>query len=230
MSLFALGDTHLSLGTDKPMDVFYGWSDYVERLKKNWNAVVSEKDTVVLAGDISWAMKLDECYADFNFINSLNGSKIIVKGNHDYWWNTMKKMNAYLADNDFDSIKILYNNAYRVGDISVCGTRGWFFDAENDTDRKTVLREAQRLRTSIETGLELGGEPVVFLHYPPISVNEKCEEIYSVLLEYKIKRCYFGHLHAQRTAQYASFESDSIKFGLISADFLSFCPKLIEKF
>ena len=142
----------------------------------------------------------------------------------------MKKMNAYLADNHFDSIKILYNNAYRVGDISVCGTRGWFFDAENDTDRKTVLREAQRLRTSIETGLELGGEPVVFLHYPPISVNEKCEEIYSVLLEDKIKRCYFGHLHAQRTAQYASFESDSIKFGLISADFLSFCPKLIEKF
>ncbi len=230
MSLFALGDTHLSLGTDKPMDVFYGWSDYVKRLEKNWNSVVSDNDTVVLAGDISWAMKLEECYADFNFINSLNGNKIIIKGNHDYWWNTMKKMNAYLTDNNFNSIKILYNNAYMAGDISVCGTRGWFFDAESETDKKTILREAQRLRTSIEAGIVLGGEPVVFLHYPPISFNEKCEEIYSVLREYKIKRCYFGHLHAQRTAQYASFESDLIKFGLISADFLSFCPKLIEKF
>lgn len=230
MSLFALGDPHLSLGTDKPMDVFPGWSDYVYRIEKNWNAVVSDKDTVLLAGDISWAMKLDECFADFVFLNKLNGQKIIIKGNHDYWWNTMHKMTVYLESNHFDTMRILFNNAYRVGDISVCGTRGWFFDAASETDKKTVLREAQRLRTSIEAGIALGGEPVVFLHYPPVSETQVCEEIYSVLIEYGIKRCYFGHLHGEKTGRYASFERDGIKFGLVSCDFLSFCPKLIEKF
>ena len=229
MSLFAIGDTHLSIGSDKPMDVFRGWDNHVERLKKNWNAVVSEKDTVVISGDISWAMKLEECYPDFDFINRLTGKKIFIKGNHDYWWQTMNKMNNFLKDSGFDTISILFNNSFRLGEYSVCGTRGWFYDSP-ESDKKVILRERQRLIRSVEAGLEAGGEPIVFLHYPPLFEGKICEEIYSVLTEYGIKRCFFGHIHGDTTGRYDNFVSDGIKFSLISGDRLKFCPKLIEKF
>ncbi len=229
MSLFAIGDTHLSIGSDKPMDVFRGWDNHVERLKKNWNAVVSERDTVVINGDISWAMKLEECYPDFDFINKLTGKKIFIKGNHDYWWQTMNKMNNFLKDSGFDTISILFNNSFRLGEYSVCGTRGWFYDSP-ESDKKVILRERQRLIRSVEAGLEAGGEPIVFLHYPPLFDGKICEEIYSVLTEYGIKRCFFGHIHGDTTGRYDNFVSDGIKFSLISGDRLKFCPKLIEKF
>ena len=135
MSLFAIADTHLSFGTDKPMDIFGGWSDYTERLGKNWRAVVSDDDTVVIAGDISWAMKLEEAKADFSFLDSLTGKKLIIKGNHDYWWQTKKKLDLFLTENGFDTIEILFNNAYRVGDFTVCGSRGWFYDAQTSADK-----------------------------------------------------------------------------------------------
>lgn len=229
MSLFAIGDTHLSIGSDKPMDVFRGWDNHVERLKKNWNAVVSERDTVVISGDISWAMKLEECYPDFDFINKLTGKKIFIKGNHDYWWQTMNKMNNFLKDSGFDTISILFNNSFRLGEYSVCGTRGWFYDSP-ESDKKVILRERQRLIRSVEAGLKAGGEPIVFLHYPPLFEGKICEEIYSVLTEYGIKRCFFGHIHGDTTGRYDNFVSDGIKFSLISGDRLKFCPKLIEKF
>ena len=229
MSLFAIGDTHLSIGSDKPMDVFRGWDNHVERLKKNWNAVVSEKDTVVISGDISWAMKLEECYPDFDFINRLTGKKIFIKGNHDYWWQTMNKMNNFLKSSGFDTISILFNNSFRLGEYSVCGTRGWYYDSP-ESDKKVILRERQRLIRSVEAGLEAGGEPIVFLHYPPLFEGKICEEIYSVLTEYGIKRCFFGHIHGDTTGRYDNFVSDGIKFSLISGDRLKFCPKLIEKF
>ena len=145
MSLFAIADTHLSLSADKPMDIFEGWSDYQSRLEKNWRAVVADGDTVVIPGDVSWAMGIEKAAADFAFLNGLPGRKIIMKGNHDYWWTTMRKMEKFLSENGFDTISILHNNAYRVGDIAVCGTRGWFFDAEQDADKKVLLREAGRL-------------------------------------------------------------------------------------
>ena len=129
MSLFAIADTHLSLGTNKPMDSFPGWNDYVARLGNNWNSIVKEEDTVVIAGDISWAMNFDELYEDFSFLNDLTGKKIIVKGNHDYWWNTLSKMNKFIEENNFDSINILQNNSYDVDGISVCGSRGWMFES-----------------------------------------------------------------------------------------------------
>lgn len=152
MSLFAIGDTHLSLGTDKPMNIFRGWDNYVERLVSNWNRVVDPGDTVVIMGDVSWGMSLSEAYKDFELLNSLPGKKIIMKGNHDYWWNTKKKMDEFFFKNKFETLSVLHNNAYRVGDISICGTRGWFFDAESDLDKKVVKREAERLRRSIECG------------------------------------------------------------------------------
>ncbi len=229
MSLFAIGDTHLSFGTDKPMNVFRGWDNYVERLETNWNNLIGEDDTVVIMGDISWAMNFKEMLEDFRFINSLNGQKIILKGNHDYWWNTMTKMNAFLEENSFDSIKFLFNNAYLCDGISVCGTRGWFYDAENDENtEKIILREAARLRTSIKAGRELGGEPVVFLHYPPVSKTQVCQPIVDVLKEENIKHCYYAHLHSASAYNSFNGEMDGIKYELLSADYLKFCPKPIQ--
>ena len=224
MSLFAIADTHLSFGTDKPMDVFSGWQDYEKRLEKNWNAVVTERDTVVIAGDISWGME------DFRFLNKLNGTKIITKGNHDYWWSTKSKTEKFLKENGIESIKILFNNAYKVDNVAVCGTRGWFFDCSKDEDQKVLAREVGRLKTSIAEAKKLGGEVIAFLHYPPISLTETCHEIYDTLVEEQIRNCYYGHLHGNSVNWAFRGESDGVNFDLISADYLSFCPKLIRKF
>lgn len=228
MSLYAIGDTHLSLGTDKPMDIFRGWDNYVDRLEANWKRLITDNDTVVIPGDISWAMKLENAVEDFSFINSLPGQKLILKGNHDYWWNTMSKMNAFLEENSFSTIKFIFNNAYRVGDYSICGTRGWFFDDTEQHSEKVINREAQRLKASITAGKALGGEPLVFLHYPPVSVSQVCEPIYNILLEENIRYCYYAHLHGQAMKFAFTSEKDGIKFELLSADYLKFCPKLIK--
>jgi len=228
MSLFALGDTHLSLKANKPMDVFSGWNDYVPRLEKNWRAIVKEEDTVVLAGDISWAMRLSETEEDFAFIESLPGKKIIMKGNHDYWWETKTKMEAFFKENSFNSIEILFNNAFKIGDFCVCGTRGWFFDDDSEQSEKLISREVGRLNKSIDEAEKLGGEIIVFLHYPPITRNAKCSEIYETLVKRGVKRCYYAHLHGEAHRYAFQGESDGINFSLISGDYLKFCPKLIE--
>ncbi len=229
MSIFAIGDTHLTFSTDKPMDIFRGWTDYVERLEKNWRAIVNDGDTVVIPGDISWAMSLEQAKKDFAFLNSLPGHKLIMKGNHDYWWTTKRKMDTFLSENGFDSVSILHNNAFRVGDFTLCGSRGWFFDAEK-SDSKVLLREAGRLDMSIEEGKKLGGELIVFLHYPPVMTNMRCNEMMAVLKKHGIRRCYYGHLHGESTLRAVRENIDGVDFSLISADFLEFCPKIIEKF
>lgn len=226
MSLFAIADTHLSFGTDKPMDSFIGWNDYVSRLEKNWNSVVSSKDTVVIAGDISWAMNFDELKADFDFINSLNGEKIILKGNHDYWWNTANKMNKFIAENNFDKIKILHNNSYNVDGISVCGSRGWMFESEEAHDEKILNREVNRLKMSLDSAE--CDEKIVFLHYPPITTYCKCDEILNLLNEYGIKKCFFGHLHGVAAKLAVDDNVNGIDFKLISCDRLGFTPKLVR--
>lgn len=228
MSIYAIGDPHLSLDTNKPMNIFKGWEDYVDRLKKNWRALVTDADTVVIPGDISWAMHLKDAAADFRFLHDLPGQKILAKGNHDYWWGTRRKMEDFLEEEGFFSLRILHNNAFRVGDFCICGTRGWFFDAEQQDADKVVLREAQRLRTSIEAGKALGGEPIVFLHYPPITMNQRCEPLLQVLREERIRRCYYAHLHGGAVHQAFQDTLDGVKFELLSADYLKFCPKLIE--
>lgn len=227
MSLFAIGDPHLSLSVNKPMDIFRGWTDYTDRLAKNWNAVVGEGDSVVLPGDISWAMNFEEAKKDFQFLHSLNGTKYILKGNHDYWWNTMSKMTKFLDENNFDSIKIIHNNAYSVEGFAISGTRGWFYDDSEGDVNKVILREAGRLRASLKAASELGGEMIAFLHYPPINEVQRCDEILDVLKEFDVKRCYFGHLHGFVAPGCAKIESDGISFNLVSADFLGFTPRLI---
>ena len=138
MALFVLGDPHLSLGASKPMDIFPGWNDYVERLEKNWRKLIKPEDTIVLAGDISWAMRLADTRRDFEFLQSLPGQKIIMKGNHDYWWSTANKMNAYLKAEGFDTLHILHNNSYSVEGYAICGTRGWLFDVGEAHDEKVA--------------------------------------------------------------------------------------------
>lgn len=228
MSLFCIADLHLSLGTNKPMDVFAGWENYTERLEKNWNSIVKDTDTVVIAGDISWAMKLEECYEDFSFINStLNGNKILLKGNHDYWWATKKKMDDYLQKNGFDRIKILFNNSYSADGFNVCGTRGWDLEINKDEDEKVLNRELGRLRLSLQSAKD-NAETIVFLHYPPLFANLVCEPIIEILNEFKIKKCYYGHLHGRKIVRYA-FNDDykGIKMRLISLDAVRFTPVLV---
>ena len=229
MSIYAIGDTHLSFSTDKPMDIFGGWTDYVYRLEKNWRTVVKEDDTVVIPGDISWAMSLEGAEEDFRFLHNLPGKKIILKGNHDYWWTTKRKMDTFLKEKGFDSIEILHNNAFRVGDFTICGSRGWFYDAQTGLDKKVIAREAARIDRSIEEGKGMGGELIVFLHYPPLSQEQKCEEIMEVLIKHGIKRCFYGHLHGASCLYAVQNEVDGIDFSLVSADFLQFCPRIIEK-
>ena len=152
-----------------------------------------------------------------------------MKGNHDYWWSTKSKTDRFLRENGINSIDILFNNAYKVGDFVVCGTRGWFFDCSKDEDQKVLAREVGRLKTSIDEAKKLDGEIIAFLHYPPVSLTETCHEIYDTLVEQGIKTCYYGHLHGQSVNWAFRGEKDGIKFDLISADYLGFCPKLIKK-
>lgn len=230
MSIFAIGDTHLSFSCDKPMDVFGGWQDYVLRLEKNWRAIVGENDTVVIPGDISWAMSLEKAEKDFAFLHSLPGKKLIMKGNHDYWWTTKRKMDNFFEQKGFDSLSILHNNACRVGDFTLCGSRGWFYDAQTGNDKKVILREAGRIEMSLKEAERLGGEVICFLHYPPVMNGQKCDKIMSVLVNHGVKRCCFGHLHGNFSSFVNNETVDGIKFSLVSADFLEFCPKLVEKF
>lgn len=230
MSVFAIGDLHLSLGTDKPMDVFRGWENYIDRLKENWNRVVADSDTVVVPGDISWAMKLENTANDLRFINEeLNGNKILLKGNHDYWWATAGKMNKFLEANGFDRIRILFNNAYLAENICVVGTRGWINDGTDEFDAKVLAREEGRFRMSVEAGLKLGGEMTAFIHYPPLFAGEKNEYILRVIKEYGIKRCYYGHIHG-RSGHAKAFigEYEGTDYRMVSSDYLGFMPEKIN--
>ena len=228
MALFAIADLHLSMGTDKPMDIFKGWHDYSSRLENNWRKLVGENDTVVVAGDISWAMRLEECYEDFKFLNSLPGKKILLKGNHDYWWATKKKIDEYLKANGFDTISILFNNSFTVDGVTICGSRGWYYDADTDADIKVINREVGRLKLSLDSVKDTES-PVVFLHYPPVYSELECKEIMDVLKDYGIKECYYGHLHGSHTHKNAvTGMYKGINMHLISTDYVDFTPVLVR--
>ncbi|MCH5323884.1 MAG: metallophosphoesterase [Eubacterium sp.] len=226
-----MGDLHLPFGGGKPMDIFSGWDNYTERLEENWNRLVSEDDLTVIPGDLCWAMKLEDALPDFEFVSRrLNGRKVIFKGNHDYWWTTQNKMEQFLSEHGFDNIKLLNNNAVIEGGIAICGTRGWINDDGQPQDLKLLNREAGRLETSIKVGIALGGEPIVFLHYPPIYAGEENTYILDVLHKYDIKRCYYGHVHG-RLCFYNAFqgERDGITYKMVSADYVKFTPVLVQE-
>ena len=221
MSLFAIADLHLSLGVDKPMDVFPGWAGYVEKLEKNWRENVRPEDTVVVAGDISWGLDISEAKEDFAFLDRLPGTKILLKGNHDLWFSTKTKVEKFFAENGFSTLKILFNNAYEYGDRAICGTRGWMNDP---IEKKVLLRECGRLRMSLEEGKKFGKEPLVFLHYPPVFGGGECYEILDVLLEYGIRQVYYGHIHGYSSGYAINGIRNGIDFRLISCDFVQFNP------
>lgn len=230
MALFAIADLHLSFGVNKPMDIFSGWQDYTTRIYDNWQSKVNEEDTVVIAGDISWAMNFNALKEDFNFINKLNGKKIILKGNHDYWWTTVKKMQGFIDENNFHSIKILHNNAFETDEFAICGTRGWLIEKPTDSELdKVYVRECQRLEASIKEGLKLGKEILVFLHYPPLYEEQVSVKIIDILKSYDIKKCFYGHLHGASKFNATNGNAFGIEFRLISCDYVNFSPILIEK-
>lgn len=227
MSLYCISDPHLSLSCDKPMDVFGGlWQDYVEKLKQNWIQTISEEDTVVIPGDISWGMNLNESLADFAFLNSLPGKlKIILKGNHDYFWTSRTKMEDFFKQNNLDTLKILHNNFFAYDEkYGICGSRGWINESNKAQDKKILDREAKRLEASILPCIESGREPIVFLHYPPLYQETVCNEIYDVLKAYNVKKCYYGHIHGNGYRYAIDGLYDGIDFHLVSCDYLNFEP------
>ena len=231
MSLFAISDLHLSFGCDKPMDVFGAkWANYTDRLRDNWQKIVKEEDTVVINGDFSWGMTLEETLEDFRFLESLNGKKLLSKGNHDYWWATASKIYQFFEKNDIKSVNLLHNNAYICDDVVVAGARGWMLEVGCEHDKKIITREAMRLRLSLREAKALANdkETVVFLHYPPSHNNMTCEPIVEVLKEYGVNRVYFGHLHGI-SPSFVTGEVNGIKTKLVSSDYLSFVPLLISK-
>ena len=229
MALYTIGDTHLSLGSDKPMDVFGGkWKNYVEKIKDGWHGTVGPEDTVVLLGDISWALTFEQLLPDFALLESLPGRKIIIKGNHDYWWNTLTKLEAFMAQQGMRTISFLFNNAFRVGDISVSGTRGWDIFSATGHDDKIRRREAGRLRASLDHAVRLGGEPVAFLHYPPVSERSGRDELLDTIRDYGVRRCYYGHIHSGGLGRAFQGERDGVAYRLVSADVVDFKPVRID--
>ena len=227
MSLYVIGDLHLSLGCDKPMDVFGGrWENYTDKLLEGFSTVRTE-DVTVLCGDLSWGMSLAEAREDFLFINALPGKKIILKGNHDYWWTTAAQARRFFEENGIDSIEILHNNCCFYGEYALCGTRGWSCDAAegDEHDRKILRRELIRLEASLKAAGER--EKLAFLHYPPKLLGCECGELLQLLREYGVRDCWYGHLHSAGRAQAFEGEADGIRFHLISADHLYFIPKKI---
>ncbi len=224
MALYVIGDLHLCLGAPKPMDVFGGaWVGYMEKLRQGIS-VIRQEDTTVLLGDLSWALDLEGAKADFAWINEIPGRKILVKGNHDYWWSTAAKFDKFCAANGFTDLWILHNNHYTYGDYALCGTRGWFYEEERSGvhDEKVFRRELMRLEASLKSAGDR--EKIVFLHYPPMYRGYRCEEILELLGRYQVRRCFYGHLHASSHALAVEGLWDGVTYRLVSADRLNFQP------
>ena len=224
MALYAIGDLHLCLGAPKPMDIFGGnWTGYMEKLKEGMS-VITEKDTTVLLGDLSWALSLEESAADFAWINEIPGRKILLKGNHDYWWSTAAKFRKFCEANRFSDMEILNNNCFEYDDWAICGTRGWFFEEERSGahDEKVFRRELCRLEASLKAAGEK--QKLVFLHYPPKYKGYECREILELLEKYEVRRCFYGHLHGGSHRLALEGLWDGVEYRLVAADYLNFKP------
>lgn len=234
MAIFAISDLHLSTNTDKSMEVFGDkWADYMQRIRDNWCCTVGKDDTVVIGGDVSWEMKLSDCVSDFEFINDLPGRKIISKGNHDYWWETASKHSSFLANNGFENIDFIYNNAYCSEGVAICGTRWWddpTTDGFDDEDLKIYNHELVRLENSLKQALKSGcNTTLVVLHYPPFTTEGNVNKDIAALFEkYNVSRCIYGHLHGAGLKNAVEGCFDGVNYSLTSADFLGFTPLKIN--
>lgn len=227
MALYAIGDLHLCLGAPKPMDIFGGaWVGYMDKLREGMS-VIKPDDTTVLMGDLSWALDLPSAEADFRWINEIPGRKIILKGNHDYWWSTSAKFQKFCLEHEFQDMHLLNNNCYEYGDYAICGTRGWFFEEERSGqhDEKVFRRELCRLEASLKAAEER--EKLVFLHYPPRYRGYECREILALLERYEVRRCFYGHLHGGSHALAMEGLWNGIEYRLLAADYINFRPQAV---
>ena len=224
MALYAIGDLHLSLGAEKPMDVFGGkWLGYMDKLREGMS-VIGPEDTTVLLGDLSWALNLEGAVKDFAWINEIPGKKIILKGNHDYWWSTAAKFYKFCQENGFEDQWILNNNCYEYDGWAICGTRGWFFEEDRGGthDEKVFRRELIRLETSLKAAGDKN--KMVFLHYPPRYRGYECREIIELLERYEVRRCFYGHLHSESHKLAIEGQWGGVEYRLVSADYIGFKP------
>lgn len=225
MAIYTIADLHLSFNTDKPMDVFgQNWQNYEEKVKQDWELKVKEEDTVILPGDFSWAMYLNETEKDFEFVNKLPGRKILLKGNHDYWWTTVTSMRKYIKEKGFENIDFLYNNSYEYENKIIVGTRGWNISEEQE-DIRLTKREVHRLELSIRDGISKYGEDkeiIVFMHYPPVTKKYVNTDYMKIMKKYNVKRCFYGHLHSTSIQDAVEGEVDGIRLKLVSSDALNF--------
>ncbi len=233
MALYTLADLHLACAVDKPMDIFGGrWQDYMDKIQDHWTAVVAPDDVVVIGGDLSWGIDFAQARADFAYLDRLPGRKILLKGNHDLWWNTMTKMRRFVQENGFHNIDFLHNNCYAYENIGLCGTRGWFYEEEfqAEKDEKVFKRELIRLEASLKAAEQMGlSEKYCFLHYPPLYANFRCEEIIGMMQRYGVTRCIYGHLHSSSCKWAVEGMHDGIEFRLVSGDHVNFTPVLLKK-
>ena len=224
MAIYAISDLHLSFNTDKPMNIF-GWENYENIIRENWHKLVKEDDLVILPGDFSWEMKLENTYKDFSFISNLPGRKILLKGNHDYWWTTLKSMRDYLKKMNLNNIDFLHNNSYEYENKIIVGTRGWNLLEESSKDNKIKKREAMRLEISIQDGIKKFGEDkeiIACMHYPPIIKGKENNEFVNILKKYNIKKCIYGHLHGQAHENALEGQIGQINYKLVSCDYTKF--------
>ena len=229
MSIYTIGDLHLSFHEKKPMNIFgENWDEHEEKIKLNWIENVKQDDLVVLPGDFSWSTYLKDTYEDFSYLNELPGKKLLLKGNHDYWWTTITSMKKYLKENEFNTIDFLYNSAYKFENYIIAGTRGW--GQKEEEDKKLLNRELLRLELSLKKAEELKEnnkqEIIVFMHYPPITnqniKSNETTQFVEVMEKYNVKRCYYGHLHSTSIQEAVEGRYKGIKFKLVSADGLNF--------
>lgn len=233
MAIFAIADLHLSFNENKPMNIFGGkWQNHEEKIKKDWLEKVTENDTVLLPGDFSWSMYLKDTNADFEYLSELPGRKILLKGNHDYWWSTLNKMQKYIEENNFRNIDFLYNNSYEVEGNIIAGTRGWVQSNEEE-DKKMINRESIRLELSIKYGIQKFGDDkpiIICMHYPPYTNYNKQNLIDSPFIEimrkYNVKKCIYGHLHGESIKEAIQGNIKGIDTTLVSADGVNF--KLVK--
>ena len=225
MALYAMGDLHLSLAVDKSMEVFGpAWENYVSRIAEHLAPLTAE-DVLILAGDTSWGMSLQEAEADFRFLEQFPCRKYLIKGNHDYWWTTAAKMERFFTENGFTTFRLLHNNCHFYGELALCGTRGWFY--EESADPKVFNRELIRLEASLKAAGE--GEKLCFLHYPPLYQGYRCQEILDLLVRYGVRLCCYGHVHGPSHRLAVTGERDGVDFRLVAADYVGFRPvKLLE--
>lgn len=230
MSIYTIGDLHLSFHENKPMDIFGEiWQKHEDKIKINWIENVKENDLVVIPGDFSWSTYLKDTYEDFYFLNQLPGKKLLLKGNHDYWWTTVTSMKKFLSENNFNNIDFIYNSAYSFENYIIAGTRGWGQNEEGE-DKKLLKRETLRLEMSLNEAKRMNEnnlkEIIVFLHYPPINnmnlQNNETTQFIEIMNKYNVKKCFYGHLHSTSIKEAVEGQYYGIDFKLVSADSLDF--------